>query len=419
MSLETHISGSEDRLIDGLHFGSRNTASYIVERTQATFHPTSASAWQPSGVRLLRFNLADVSGWLDPGSVRLCMSLNNQDQDNVALAPITDSPLGMIRRMRILASGSAVLEDIEHYNRVYQLMAELQPGQRRYNNISEEWGGAEHTGSYDVPFAITSIPAGGARQLCVKLMSGVLGQGRYLPLHLIPLTLELELDDKDAAFQGVLSNWSITRPRLLADVCTLDQALDNSYSKHLLDGRSLPLYTTGMYSVLAPVPSTGRFSFPIARAFSRLKAVFVTFFDGAVGNSKWTTRFLSPLAGSNNIESLDTFSWNITLGSQRWPSFDCESHQESFYRMRQAVEAMRGDSHIGISSYDYRTLKFLVAQHFEKAPGSSAHTGVNTRSGAQLQINCKNCPANTTLMHVILFYDQIVNVSAAGAEVLD
>ena len=87
--------------------------------------------------------------------------------------------------------------------------------------------------------------------------------------------------------------------------------------------------------------------------------------------------------------------------------------------MRQAVEALRGDSHIGISSYDYRTLKFIVAQHFEKAPGSSAHTGVNTRSGAQLQINCKNCPANTTLMHVILFYDQIVNVSAAGAEVLD
>ena len=88
MSLETHISGSEDRLIDGLHFGSRNTASYIVERTQATFHPTSASAWQPSGVRLLRFNLADVSGWLDPGTVRLCFSLNNLDQDAAVLAPV-------------------------------------------------------------------------------------------------------------------------------------------------------------------------------------------------------------------------------------------------------------------------------------------------------------------------------------------
>ena len=68
---------------------------------------------------------------------------------------------------------------------------------------------------------------------------------------------------------------------------------------------------------------------------------------------------------------------------------------------------------------EVKPLRRLVAQHFEKAPGSSAHTGVNTRSGAQLQINCKNCPANTTLMHVILFYDQIVNVSAAGAEILD
>lgn len=418
MSLETHISGSEDRLIDGLHFGSRNTASYIVDRNQATFHPTSASAWQPSGVRLLRFNLADVSGWLDPSTVRLCFTLNNLKSPAATMTPITDSPLGMIRRMRILASGSAVLEDIESYNRCYQLMAELQPGQRRFNDVAEAWGAASATDSYDDPFTVNAIPGDSSRQLCVKLMSGVLGQGKMLPLHLVPLTLELELDDANVAFEDTNNSWSITRPRLLADVCTLDQALDNSYSKHLLDGKSLPLYTTGMYSVIAPIPSTNRFSFPIARGFSRLKAVFVTFYDADAGNSKWVTRFLSPLAGQNNTEANDTFTWNITLGSQRWPAFDCESHQESYYRMRQAVEAIRGDSHIGIPSYDYRTLKFLVAQHFEKAPGSSAHTGVNTRSGAQLQINVKNC-TDATLMHVILFFDEIVNISAAGAEVLD
>ena len=51
MSLETHIAGSEDRLIDGLHFAGRNTASYIVSRKDATFHPSSASNFKPSGVR--------------------------------------------------------------------------------------------------------------------------------------------------------------------------------------------------------------------------------------------------------------------------------------------------------------------------------------------------------------------------------
>jgi hypothetical protein len=59
-----------------------------------------------------------------------------------------------------------------------------------------------------------------------------------------------------------------------------------------------------------------------------------------------------------------------------------------------------------------------VAQSLEKAPGGSAHTGVNTRSGAQLTLNFRNL-GDSTLIHVILHYEQIVNVSASGAEVLD
>ena len=39
MSLETHIAGSEDRLIDGLHFAGRNTASYITSRQNVSFAP--------------------------------------------------------------------------------------------------------------------------------------------------------------------------------------------------------------------------------------------------------------------------------------------------------------------------------------------------------------------------------------------
>ena len=72
----------------------------------------------------------------------------------------------------------------------------------------------------------------------------------------------------------------------------------------------------------------------------------------------------------------------------------------------------------GISSHLYRTNKFIVAQSLEKAPDSSAHSGVNTRPGAQLTLNFKNLAAVKTV-HVVLHYDQILNVSAAGAEVLD
>ena len=112
MSLETHIAGSEDRLIDGLRFAGRNTAGYLVNRRGATFHPSSTSNFKPSGVRLMRWSLADQAGWLDGNSVRLIFTLNNlapaptqgQAAATNAIWPITDTPAGMFRRFRILGA---------------------------------------------------------------------------------------------------------------------------------------------------------------------------------------------------------------------------------------------------------------------------------------------------------------------------
>ena len=46
-----------------------------------------------------------------------------------------------------------------------------------------------------------------------------------------------------AAFAGTGNNWIITRPRLIADVLTLDSSLQNSYVSHVLQGRSPVSYT--------------------------------------------------------------------------------------------------------------------------------------------------------------------------------
>lgn len=416
MSLETHIAGSEDRLIDGLHFGSRNTASYVTARRAATFHPSSASSWKPSGVRLMRFNLADQAGWLDGSTMRLCFTLTNLSGAS-ALTPIVDSPASMLRRVRVIANGSAVLEDVEEYGRVYQLFSDLLSAQKRYNNIAETWGATSATSSFDVPFTVDAIPADSSRQVCVTLLSSFLSQGKMVPLSMLPITIECELDDADAAFSGTGNSWEITRPRLLADVCDLDQALANSYAKHILDGKSLPMYMHGLYSLRAAVPAgSSLYSLPIARGFTRLSTIYVTFWDGATG--KWVNTFTHPSMGQANIEVNDDLQWNITLGADRWPTFNCESTQESFYRLRLAQQAHQGADAFSISPYAYRNTKFIVAQSLEKAPGGSVHTGVNTRSGAQLTLNFRNL-GDSTLIHVILHYEQIVNVSAAGAEVLD
>ena len=156
MSLETHIAGSEDRLVDGLHFAGRNSASYITARRAVSFSPSSASSWKPSGVRLVRFNLADHAGWLDGGTVRLIFTITNLGPTPTAgvtnsLVPSSTSPACMFRRMRIIANGSAMLEDIDDYGRTFQMFSELLPSQRRMTNLAESWGGTTNTATLSNP----------------------------------------------------------------------------------------------------------------------------------------------------------------------------------------------------------------------------------------------------------------------------
>ncbi len=89
MSLETHIAGSEDQLIDGLAFSGRNTASYVTERRSCSFQPQSGGLFSGDGVRLHRFHLADQTGWLAGETCRLVIAIENQYM--VPLVPVTDS----------------------------------------------------------------------------------------------------------------------------------------------------------------------------------------------------------------------------------------------------------------------------------------------------------------------------------------
>ena len=324
MSLETHISGAEDKLIDGLSFAGRNTASYVTERRSCSFQPQSGGLFSPNGIRLMRFNLADQTGWLQGDTVRLVLQIQNLSAN--PLVPICDSPNGLFRRLRVICNGSAILEDVEDYSRVSQMFSNLLPSDRRYNDIRESWGATSDAASLSQPFVAESIPAGGSRTVVVHLLSSLLSQGKALPLSMLPCVLELELDDMNRAFAGEANAWTITRPRLIADVLTLDNALHNSYAKHILDGRSLPFMMHGLYSLKATITSPGQFTLPINRGFSRLSTVYFTFID----EGKETTEFFHPMfryntIGDNttglvaNTTANDDLSWNIQCGSDRYP----------------------------------------------------------------------------------------------------
>ncbi len=139
--------------------------------------------------------------------------------------------------MRAIANGSAVIEDIEEYGRVHQMFSELLPAQRRYNNTAESWGGAFLASGLDRAVQLDPIEADSERSVVAHLMSSFLGQGKMIPLSMVPVILELELGDLDDCFLGGDNQWEISRPRLVADVLQIDQSLQNSFASHVLSGK--------------------------------------------------------------------------------------------------------------------------------------------------------------------------------------
>jgi len=146
------------------------------------------------------------------------------------------------------------------------------------NNVTEAWGGANSAITLASPGVGAGIPADSERTVVVHLMSSFFSQGKLVNLSLIPAILEIELGELNDCFSGAASNWEISRPRLVADVITLDQSLMNSYSSHILSGKSFPMPMTGMYSVTSAVPvGSSQYSFPIVRGFTRLQQIYVSF----------------------------------------------------------------------------------------------------------------------------------------------
>ena len=130
-----------------------------------------------------------------------------------------------------------------------------------------------------------------------KPLSGLLNQNKMLPIRYAPITIELELaDENDGAIikideatiykDAVTSNeWQIENVQVKVDMCTLDNALDNSYSQHLLSGKSLPISYNTFVSQLQTAPTGDKVLINVSRALTRLKSVFVTLQKDSTNNT--------------------------------------------------------------------------------------------------------------------------------------
>ena len=137
--MESFANSVEDRLIDGLSFKLQPGASYITDRRSVSFHPQGSNIYKTStGTKLIKILLTGDS-WLDPSTFRVMFDVENLDTTANKFLRNISGPWSFFRRMRVIVGGQ-VVEDIDYYNRVHEMMSLLQAKDSRENESVEGFG---------------------------------------------------------------------------------------------------------------------------------------------------------------------------------------------------------------------------------------------------------------------------------------
>lgn len=469
--MEALTNGTEDFLIDGLSFKLPPGASYVTDRKSSTFWAVGSNSYTPvGGVKLIKFQLnGDDGNWLDPSSVVFQFELANtavvEGENENVLRPLGQPHL-FFRRLRVLAGGQ-VVEDIQDFGRNSELLASLQSEFVRDNNDIQGFGSRWDSTNVQAlddfkivnPTNVTltnllaaqrdylpQIAPQTSKIVNFKPLCGLFNQSKYLPLKFVPITLEFELGDINDAIitpatyavgtgfntiyttTNTTNSWQIQNCCIKCDICTLDSTLDNEYTNFLLQGRALPIQYSTYISQQSSV--TGKsFAVQVVRAVSRLQRAFITFYADAANAlpfRKPSITFHHPMSESARYTPSKEIQLYLQLGSKLYPEYPAQSIAESFYRLKEALNLPDYHQHsISIKMKNYINNKFVFCTSFEKIPDAE-WSGVNTKAGQILMVNCKamneaGITSNNiaTTMYTLLEAQQILEIRDIGTTVYD
>ena len=324
------------------------------------------------------------------------------------------------------------------------MMSILTSSESRDNQAAEAFGFHWDSGPGTYTTA-NGIPAGNALTVLFKPLSGLFNQNKMLPIRYAPITIELELVDTntdpiitpgvDTTFTTALtsSDWQIENVQVKVDVCTLDNALDNSYAQHLLSGKSLPISYNTFVSQFQSANTTDKNLINVSRALTRLKSVFVTLQKDTVATEfsrkPWNT-FHSQMREQNKTALAHTaageFEYQLQIGSKLFPEYPIRSHNEAFYQLAKTLGVQSSALHnFDINAREYRYNKLILGTDCEKVL-DAGFTGLNTRAGDLMSVKFDlKAPATEIAVrkadriHIVLHSDQILEIRDSGCQVYD
>jgi hypothetical protein len=437
--MENLTNAAEEVLVDSLSFKLPGSGQYVTDRRSVTWHTEGSNSYSASaGTKVIKFRMAG-DGWLDPSTFRMMFDVVNEDQGTGAktLRPI-GRPHAFFRRLRISVRGQ-IIEDIDNFNRVSELFHMLQTPASRENDDIEGFGYnkdiSELTNATLLPGILRS------QTVMFKPLSGLLHQTKYLPLRYMPLEIELELAnvldpiiepgiDGNFTTTNTSDKWKLENCMVKVDMCTLDNALDNSYVSHLLSGKTINIVYNTFISSLQTIVSADT-QINVSRSLSKMKSMFVSLDKNFTGlrlkyYNKQFNNFWSPLVGTGETVTLTHDSDNeiknfqVQIGSKLFPEYPIRSHAECFYSLRKALGVQANNLHsIDIDGNSYRNNKFIIGIDTERLLGL-AFTGTNTRNNLMtVHLKTNEGDYKADRIHIVLMSEQILEVGDVGVMVFD
>ena len=310
--MEATTSAVEDALVPELDFKIKPGASYVTGRRNCSFFSMGGNTYSPTGVRVIRFQLAS-DGWLDPSSVRVMYTLQNDDGNaNHLLRPL-GGPATFFRRFRVICGGT-VVEDINDWDRMSHLFEIMCTDEYTKDKETEGFGFPIYRDGMPILSGdpVRGIPGNRNKTVLFKPLSGLFTQQKMLPLRYCSIIVELELVNQltdpiistasndltgsnellpnfTVAGGSLIPNqwsinpgsfstqWHIFDAQLKCDILSLDSGLENSYAEYLLQGKAIPIPMQTFISQSQALSQSSQETINITRSLTRFKAMYITF----------------------------------------------------------------------------------------------------------------------------------------------
>ena len=111
-----------------------------------------------------------------------------------------------------------------------------------------------------------------------------------------------------------------------------------------------------------------------------------------VKKKKELDTFFHPMGGA--YDKTKELSFEMQIGSKKYPEYPIQSASESFYQLRKSLGAHDVNAQMSITGNQYRNNKFVIGIDTEKVLGAS-FSGYNSKSGDLTVLRLK--PANPAL----------------------